>query len=212
MPCFSEDTDTMCVCVFFFYSHTHSTHARTRRARRSHWRPRVSMQVIERDRRAPECHTWAPGGRRTTEVGRIQPFAGQPFTMERNQQPGLAGPCQDLPTRSLLCVQSADSAVWKLLPVCVSVQGCACTSPSINPALSVCARACADRNTYARVHVLGGGGGGGTGHNGWFQKEVSHCQQEHRLCVFVCEQTKQSAVSLSYAPVWPRGGRVCVAY
>lgn len=86
------------------------------------------MQVIERDRRAPECHTWAPGGRRTTEVGRIQPFAGQPFTTERNQQPGLAGPCQDLPTRSLLCVQSADSAVWKLLllSLCVCARVCVC--------------------------------------------------------------------------------------
>lgn len=140
------------------------------------------MQVIERDRRAPECHTWAPGGRRTTEVGRIQPFAGQPFTMERNHQPGLAEPCQDLPTHSLLCVQSADSAVWKLLLlcVCVSAQGCACTSLSINPALSACAFVCAraDRNTYARTHVLLGGG---AGQNSWFQKEVSHCQQEHRL-------------------------------
>lgn len=112
------------VCVFCKGPHAARKHARTRRARRSHRRPRVSMQVIERDRRAPECHTWAPGGRRTTEVGRIQPFAGQPFTMERNQQPGLAGPCQDLPTRSLLCVQSADSAVWKLLLLSLSLSLC----------------------------------------------------------------------------------------
>lgn len=90
------------------FSHTH-----TERKRESHWRTQVSVQVIERDRRAPECHTWALGGQRRTGVGSTQPFPAQAFTMERNHQPGLAMPCQDLPTHSLLCVQSADSAVWK---------------------------------------------------------------------------------------------------
>lgn len=80
----------------------------------THWRNQVSVQVIERDRRAPECHTWAPGGQRRTGVGRAQPFTAQAFTMERNHQPGLAMPCQGLPTHSLLFVQSADCAVWKL--------------------------------------------------------------------------------------------------
>lgn len=117
------------------------------------------MQVIERDRRAPGCHTWAPGGRRTTEVGRIQPFAGQPFTMERNQQPGLSralpGPAHTLTPLCakcrLCCVETPAS-----LCVCVSVQGGARTSPSINPALSACVRAIATR--MPKAHVLWGGG------------------------------------------------------
>lgn len=116
----------------------------------THQRTQVSMQVIERDRRAPECHTWAPGGQRRTEVGRTQPFKAQAFTMAINHQPGLALPCQGLPTHSLLCVQSADCAVWKLLCarcvcdcdcacMCVSVKKkYVCTSVSINPPVCVC--------------------------------------------------------------------------
>lgn len=94
----------------------------------AHWQTQVSVQVIERDKRAPECHTWAVGGQKRTEVGRTQPFTAQAFTMEINHQPGLVIPCQGLPTHSLLCVQSADCAVWKLRSgVCVCVRGvCDC--------------------------------------------------------------------------------------
>lgn len=159
----------------------------------THQRTQVSMQVIERDRRAPECHTWAPGGQRRTEVGRTQPFKAQAFTMAINHQPGLALPCQGLPTHSLLCVQSADCAVWKLLCarcvcdcdcacVCVSVKKkYVCTSVSINPPVCVCACFV----LYACTCFLH------SGQNSWFQKEVIHCQQEHRLA---CLSVKNKAV------------------
>lgn len=72
-------------------------------------RPRVSMQeVIERDRLAPECHTWALGGQRRTGVGRTQPFTAQAFTTERNHLPG---PAHTLPplccVKTLLCENCA---------------------------------------------------------------------------------------------------------
>lgn len=151
----------------------------------THWQTQVSVQVIERDKRAPECHTWAVGGQKRTEVGRTQPFTAQAFTMEINHQPGLVIPCQGLPTHSLLCVQSADCAVWKLCScvcavyVTVRVNKYVCTSVSINPLVYVFVLyAC----TYVFLH---------SGQNSWFQKEVSHCQQEHRLA---CLSVKNKAV------------------
>lgn len=128
----------------------------------AHWQTQVSVQVIERDRRAPECHTWALGGQRRTEVGSTQPFTTQAFTMEINHQPGLAIPCQGLPTHSLLCVQSADCAAWKpcscALSVCVAVlvSEYACAPVSINPpvcafALYACTCSCpVDRTAGSR--------------------------------------------------------------
>lgn len=61
------------------------------------WRTLVSMQeVIERDRRAPECHTWH------WVVG------GEPGLAGANLSPPKLSPqraitCQDLPTLSLFC-------------------------------------------------------------------------------------------------------------
>lgn len=63
----------------------------------------------------------------------------------------------------------------------VRVQLHACASLSINP--SVCVSACAC-SLCAHVFLRGG-------RNSWFQKEVSHCQQEHRLA---CLPVKNKAV------------------
>lgn len=134
---------------------------REREGRGSHWRTRVSVQeVIERDRRAPECHTWAMGGQRRTGVGRTQPFTAQAFTTERNHLPG---PAHTLPP---LC---------SVKTVHVQLRAC------INPSVCVCACAC---SVCAHVFLRGG-------RNSWFQKEVSHCQQEHRLA---CLPVKNKAV------------------
>lgn len=91
VPCFREDRE------------------KEKEGRGSHWRTRVSVQeVIERDRRAPECHTWAMGGQRRTGVGRTQPFTAQAFTTERNHLPG---PAHTLPplcsVETLLCENCA---------------------------------------------------------------------------------------------------------
>lgn len=112
------------------------------------------QEVIERDRLAPECHTWALGGQRRTGVGRTQPFSAQAFTTERNHLPG---PTHTLPP--LCCVKTllCENCARQLLIL---------------------------RCVRAHVYLWGG-------RNSWFQKEVSHCQQEHRLA---CLPVKNKAV------------------
>lgn len=66
-----------------------------------HWRTRVSMQeVIERDRRAPECHTWH-------WVVRGEPGLAGPNLSLPKLSPQRGITCQDLPTLLLLCAVSA---------------------------------------------------------------------------------------------------------
>lgn len=152
-----------------------------------HWRTRVSMQeVIERDRRVPECHTWHWVIR--GDLGLAGPYLSLPESPARTCPPSHSS------------VQREDSAVWKL---------CTCGSASekkstrARRAVQVLILWCACVG-YAHTCFLRGG------RNSWFQKEVSHYQQEHRhVCLW---KTKQSVVSLSYTPVWPLGGSVCFLY
>lgn len=92
----------------------------------------VSLQVIERDRHAPECHTWAPIGQRRTEVGRTQPYGAQAFTMEINHQPGLAKSPQ-CPAHTLTCVCKVQTVLCGNLPPvgtpCASEQNMCGTNP-----------------------------------------------------------------------------------
>lgn len=66
-----------------------------------HWRTRVSMQeVIERDRRVPECHTWHWVIR--GDLGLAGPYLSLPESPARTCPPSHSS------------VQREDSAVWKL--------------------------------------------------------------------------------------------------
>lgn len=143
---------------------------RRRGAGDGHWRTRVSMQeVIERDRRVPECHTWHWVVR--GDLGLAGPYLSLPESPARTCPPSHSS------------VQREDSAVWKL---------CTCGSASEKKKKSTRARravqvlilwrACVG---YAHTCFLRGG------RNSWFQKEVSHYQQEHRL---VCLPVKNKAV------------------
>lgn len=120
---------------------------------------------------------WVPhvalGGQRRTGVGRTQPFTAQAFTTERNHLPGPTHPLTPLcSVKTLLCENCA-----RVAPL-AEKHACTSSSTSTNPLVCVW-RVC------AHVFFLRGG------RNSWFQKEVSHYQQEHRLA---CLPVKNKAV------------------
>lgn len=106
-------------------------------------------------------------------VGRSQPLTAQAFPTERNHLPGPAHPLPPLCSgKSLLCENCAR--------VTLPAEKHACTS-SVQVLILWCV--CV-RSASAHVFLHGG-------RNSWFQKEVSHCQQEHRLA---CLPVKNKAV------------------
>lgn len=84
---------------------------------------------------------------------------------------------QDLPTHSLLFVKCRLCCVEAVLLWLCVWKKYACTSLSITPPVYVC-------TVCTHVFLRGG-------QNSWFQKEVSLCQQEHRLA---CLSVKNKAV------------------
>lgn len=151
---------TLCFCFLFFSKISLSLWAIQQKWRVAHRHTycgiQVSLQVIERDRRAPECHTWAPIGQRRTEVGRTQPYSAQAFAMEINHQPGLATSCQ-CPAHTLTSVCKVQTVLCGSLPPagsrCASEQNMCSTNPPVDvrSVLYVCTCLCTvDRTAGSR--------------------------------------------------------------
>lgn len=111
---------------------------RRRGAGDGHWRTRVSMQeVIERDRRVPECHTRGTGWSEET-------WGWQDPTFHcRNHLPGPAHPLTPLcSVKTLLCENCARVAPRAKKEKKKKAHACTSSSTSTNPLVCVC-RVCA---------------------------------------------------------------------